>query len=256
MDRHLKLEAAMEAARKAGAMLLERHGFHVENKAAKDFVTDMDRASEKMIVDALRDRFPEDGFLGEEYGVSGQKDGMWVIDPIDGTTNFIKNIPLYTISIAYIYRGGIEAGVVYAPALGEMFTAEKGGGAFLNGRPIHVSDVSDPMQAVASMSFIHREPEVARKVLPQLCELVLQVNDFRRMGSAAFDLCCVACGRVEAFFEPRLHIYDIAAGVLMVREAGGVVTGWKNGADCLVSGDVMASNGLLHDFFRDRLLLD
>ncbi len=256
MDTHLRLEAAVEAARKAGAMLLERHSFHIENKAAKDFVTDMDRASERMIVEALRARFPEDGFYGEEYGVSEKKDGMWVIDPIDGTTNFIKNFPLYSISVAYMRGGEIEAGVVYAPALGELFTAEKGGGAFLNGRPIHVSGVSDPAQAVAAMSFIHRVPEVARKVLPQLCELVLQVNDFRRTGSAAFDLCCVACGRLEAFFEPRLHLYDIAAVVLILREAGGVATGWKNGADCLVSGDVMASNGLMHDFFRDRLLLD
>ncbi|MBO4884940.1 MAG: inositol monophosphatase [Clostridia bacterium] len=256
MDMRLRLEAAQDAARQAGAMLLERHGFHVENKAAKDFVTDMDRASEKMIIDALHARFPEDGFYGEETGVSGENDGMWVIDPIDGTTNFIKNIPLFSISIAYMRGGEIEVGVVYAPALGEMFTALRGGGAFLNGKPIRVSDVNDPMQAVASMSFIHREPEVARKVLPQLCELVLQVNDFRRTGSAAFDLCCVACGRVEAFFEPRLHLYDIAAGVLMVREAGGTVTGWKNGPDCLVSGDVMASNGLMHDYFRDRLLLD
>ena len=256
MDAHLKLEAAVEAARLAGAMLLERHSFHIENKAAKDFVTDMDRASERMIIDALRARFPEDGFYGEEYGVSEKKDGMWVIDPIDGTTNFIKNIPLYTISIAYMYQGELEAGAVYAPALGEMFTAERGGGAFLNGKPIHVSDVSDPLQAVASMSFIHRVPEVARKVLPQICSLALQVNDLRRLGSAAFDLCCVACGRLEAFFEPRLHLYDIAAGTLIVREAGGMVTGWKNGPDFLVSGDVMASNGLMHDFFRDRLLLD
>ena len=256
MDTQMRLEAAQDAARKAGAMLLERHSFHIENKAAKDFVTDMDKASEKMIIDALHARFPEDGFYGEETGVSEKKAGMWVIDPIDGTTNFIKNIPLYTISIAYMYEGELEVGVVYAPALGEMFTAKKGGGAFLNGKPIHVSSVTDPVQAVAAMSFIHRVPEVAKKVLPQLCELVLQVNDFRRMGSAAFDLCCVACGRLEAFFEPCLHIYDIAAGVLIVREAGGTATGWKNGPDCLVSGDVMASNGLMHDFFRDRLLLD
>jgi len=257
MDRQMRLEAAQDAARRAGAMLIERHSFHIENKAAKDFVTDMDRASERMIIDALSERFPGDGFYAEESGVSEEKDGMWVIDPIDGTTNFIKNLPLYTISIAYMQRGEVEVGVVYAPALGEMFTAVRGGGAFLNGRPIHVSSVSEPLQAVASMSFVHRVPEIARRVLPQMMgRMIYEVNDFRRLGSAAFDLCCVACGRVEAFFEPCLHIYDIAAGVLIVREAGGMATGWKNGPDCLVSGNVLASNGILHDFFRDRLLLD
>ena len=256
MDLQARLEAAREAALKAGRMLLERHGFHVEHKAENDYVTDMDRASERMIVSMLSERFPEDGFLGEEYGVTAQRDGMWVIDPIDGTTNFVKNIPLYTISIAYMVKDELEVGVVYAPALDEMYTATRGGGAFLNGRPIHVSAVTEPRDAVAAMSFVHRHPEVSQKVMPQLAALILQVNDFRRLGSAAFDLCCVACGRTEAFFEAKLNLYDIAAGVLMVREAGGRVTGWQNGPDCLVSGDVMATNGLMHDFFYQRLRLD
>ncbi len=255
MDRMERLEAACEAARRAGAMLREKHSVHVELKASKDFVTDMDRASERMIISYLRERFPEDGFCGEEGGVTDSRDGMWVIDPIDGTTNFIRAIPLYTISIGYMYRGELEAGAVYAPALDEMFTATRGGGAFLNGRPIHVSRETDPERVVASMSFVHRVPAVRDKVLPQLTALLRQVNDFRRMGSAAFDLCCVACGRVDAFFEPELHIYDIAAGVLIVREAGGVATGWPGGADCLESGNVIASNGLLHGFFTDRLTL-
>ena len=256
MDIQARLEAAKEAALKAGQMLRERHGFHVEHKAENDYVTDMDRASEKMIVSMLSDRFPEDGFYGEEYGVTEQRDGMWVIDPIDGTTNYVKNIPLYTISIAYMYRGELEVGVVYAPALDEMYEAARGGGAFMNGRPIHVSTVSEPRDAVAAMSFLHRHPEASKKVMPQLASLILEVNDFRRMGSAAFDLCCVACGRVEAYFEAKLYLYDIAAGVLIVREAGGKATGWQNGPDCLVSGDVIATNGLMHDFFYGRLRLD
>ncbi len=256
MDLRARLEAARDAALKAGAMLRERHSFHVEHKAENDYVTDMDRASERMIIAALRERFPEDGFLGEEYGVTERRDGMWVIDPIDGTTNFVKNIPLYTISIAYMEKGELKLGVVYAPALDEMYTAVKGGGAFCNGQPIHVSAVTEPRDAVAAMSFVHRHPEVAKKVMPQLAALLLEVNDFRRMGSAAFDLCCVACGRTEAFFEAKLELYDIAAGVLIVREAGGKVTGWRGGADCLVSGNVMATNGLMHDFFYDRLRLD
>ena len=256
MDLKLRLEAAREAAEQAGKMLLERHAFHIENKAAKDFVTDMDRASEAMIISALRARFPEDGFFAEETGISEQRDGMWVIDPIDGTTNFIKNIPLYTISIAYMRGGEVEVGVVYAPALNEMYTAMKGGGAFMNGKPIHVSDVAEPVRAIVSTSFVHRNPDVSAKVMPQFTALMPKINDFRRMGSAAFDLCCVACGRVDAFFEAKLNLYDIAAGVLIAREAGGRVTGWKNGPDCLVSGDVMASNGLLHEFFLNSMNLD
>ena len=238
-----RLAAAREAALAAGAMLLERHGFHVEHKAENDYVTDMDRASERMIVSALRERFPEDGFLGEEYGASGDRDGVWVIDPIDGTTNFML-------------RGEVEVGVVYAPALNELYNAVKGGGAFMNGKPIRVSGVGAPRDAVAAMSFAHRHPEAAARIMPRLAALLPQINDYRRMGSAAFDLCCVACGRVDAYFEPKLYLYDIAAGVLIAREAGGVVTGWKGGADCLVSGDVMATNGLLHDFFFERMRLD
>ena len=255
MNADLRLEAAEEAARRAGEMLLERRDFHIENKAAKDFVTDMDRASEEMIISSLHARFPEDGFFAEESGISERKDGMWVIDPIDGTTNFILNFPLYTISIAYMRGGEIEVGVVYAPALDEMYTAVKGGGAFRNGKPIHVSDQANPSGAIVSTSFVHRTPDISAKIMPQFVALMPEINDFRRTGSAAFDLCCVACGRVDAFFEPKLNLYDIAAGVLIAREAGGRVTGWKNGPDCLVSGDIMATNGLLHDFFMDRMRL-
>ena len=249
-----RLNAAVEAARHAGAMLRGERDFHVENKSAKDFVTEADRASEQMIISELSARYPEDGFYGEEGGVREKREGMWVIDPIDGTTNFIKNIPLYTISIAYMRSGEVLAGVVYAPALDEMFTAVKGGGAFLNGKPIHVSSVSDPGSAVVSMSFAARVPDVSRRLMGLLASILPEVNDFRRMGSAAFDLCSVACGRVDAYFEPCLNIYDIAAGVLIVREAGGRVSGWQD-EDCLKTGHVVAAPAQLYDFFHERLKL-
>ncbi|MBR0463276.1 MAG: inositol monophosphatase [Clostridia bacterium] len=255
MDYEGRLNAAMEAARQSGAMLVRREGFHTDRKAAKDFVTDMDRASERIIIDKLNALYPEDGFFGEEGGLRREADGMWVIDPIDGTTDYVKNQPLYTISIAYLYKGEVMVGVVYAPALDEMYTAISGRGAFMNGKPISVSSESDPYAAVASVSFVHNVPDVAKIVLPQLTALVFQVNDFRRTGSAAFDLCGVASGRFEAFLEPCLHLYDIAAGVLIVREAGGVVTGWDEGDDPLVSGNVLATNSLMHGFFAERLTL-
>lgn len=249
-----RLSAAMEAARHAGAMLRGRRDFHVENKSAKDFVTDADRASEQMIIAELSARYPEDGFYGEEGGVRKKSEGMWVIDPIDGTTNFIKNIPLYTISIAYLRAGDVVAGAVYAPALDEMFSAVKGGGAFLNGKPIHVSDAADPGSAVVAMSFAARVPDASKKLMGLLAEILPEVNDFRRMGSAAFDLCCVACGRVDAYFEPCLNLYDIAAGTLIVREAGGCVGGWQD-EDCLITGNVVAAPPRLYGFFHDRLRL-
>ena len=249
-----RLNAAMTAARYAGAMLRSRRDFHVENKSAKDFVTDADRASEQMIISELSTSYPEDGFYGEEGGVRKKSDGMWVIDPIDGTTNFIKNIPLYTISIAYMHKGEPVVGVVYAPALDEMFSAVKCGGAFLNGQAIHVSDECDPGRAVTAMSFAARVPDVSKRLMALLSAILPEINDFRRMGSAAFDLCCTACGRVDAYFEPSLNLYDIAAGVLIAREAGGRVSGWQD-EDCLITGNVIAAPPQLYDFFHDRLHL-
>lgn len=248
-----RLQAAQQAARQAGAWLRERRAFCVEDKAAKDFVTDADRASEQIIIDYLSQRYPKDGFYAEERGMGQACEGMWVIDPIDGTMNFIKNIPLYTISIAYRLRGEIVLGVVYAPALDEMFWAVRGGGAFLNGAPIQVSAVDSPKRAVAAMSFAAREPEMTKRLWSILADILRDIADFRRSGSAAFDLCCVACGRVEAFFEPCLKLYDIAAGVLIVREAGGHVGGWAAGEDCLESGNVLAASPSLYDFFAARL---
>ena len=255
MDDLIRLDAACEAARASGAMLRARPGFHTERKAAKDFVTDMDRASERVIIDALSARFPEDGFFGEEGGLRREARGMWVIDPIDGTTNYVKDLPTYTISIAYVEDGQPRVGAVYAPALDEMYTAVLGGGARRNGQLIHVSDTDDPMATVVGVSFVHNVPRVADKIKPQLMALCAGVNDFRRLGSAAYDLCCVACGRLDAFVEPCLHLYDIAAGVLIAREAGASVTGWDEGDDVLKTGNVMASNGLLHEYLRAQLTL-
>ena len=256
MELYERRDAAMEAAKKSGEMLLKRHELHIDRKAVNDYVTDMDRASERLIIEHLSRLYPQDGFYGEETGVSQRRDGMWLIDPIDGTTNFIRGIPNYTISIAYMRGGELQLGVVYAPALGEMFTAVLGGGAELNGRPIHVSQTDTMDQTLVSMSFIHRVPEVSRVVLPQLLSLLPQLNDMRRLGSAAFDLCCVASGRVDVFVEPMLHLYDIAAGVLIVREAGGKVSGFYDSEDCLISGHVIASNGIMHDRFYNYLRLN
>ncbi len=254
MTPNQRMRLAEKAARTAGEMLLQYRDLHVENKARNDYVTDADRASEKLIRDILLGACPEDGFFGEESGVSAQKTrGQWVVDPIDGTTNFIHGIHPYTISIGYMEEGVPVAGVVYAPLTGELFSAFQGGGAWLNGKRIHVTASKEPGECLLGLSFAHRNPQCAERMFRLIPRLAAQVNDMRRLGSAAYDLCCVAAGRYGAFIELNLNLYDIAAGVLIVREAGGTVSGWPGGADCLISGDVLASAPGLYTWLHEEL---
>lgn len=251
LDKRLAL--AERAAREAGAYLLSHRSFHVREKGANDYVTEIDEGCEQMIRRILLDACPEDGFYGEESGQSARAAaGRWIVDPIDGTVNFIKDIPLYTISIAYQQAGELLLGAVYCPPLHEMFLAAKGLGATCNGRPIHVSAEADPARSVASISFAARYPQAQARML-QLFPLLTGLSDIRRFGSAAFDLCSVACGRVEAFVEPKLQLYDIAAGLVIVREAGGEVVGWPGVDDVTSQCDVLATNGKLTAWFLERL---
>ncbi len=249
-----RMNLACEAALTSGKMLLEYTDFHVDCKTQNDFVTDADKASEDLIRSILLKACPEDGFLGEESGTTGDETkGMWVVDPIDGTTNFIRSIPPYSISIAYMEGGQPRAAAVYAPLTNEMFSAYEGGGAFLNGQPIHVTASTQPHECILGMSFAHRHPVENQRMFRLLPQLAPQINDMRRLGSAAYDLCCVACGRYDAFIERKLYIYDIAAGVLIAREAGAVTGGWPDGEDCLITGDTMAVTPGLADWLRGEL---
>lgn len=249
-----KATLAEKAARAAGDMLLNHPHTPARHKAENDFVTEMDLASEKLIRSILLDACPEDGFFGEEEGGSEQAAGRWIVDPIDGTANFFKGELLYTISIAYELHGELVVGCVYCPPTGEMWIGVKGEGATLNGKPIHVSDEATPRNAFLHMSFCHRVPWANEYVMECLKEITRSYSDLRRSGSAAYDLGSVACGRCEGFFELCLHIYDIAAGVVILREAGGMVTGWKEGEDALVSGHILATNGRIHEHLRSILL--
>lgn len=248
-----KAQLAEKTAREAGEMIRTHREFGVKRKAAHDFVTEMDVKSEKLIRERLLTACPEDEFFGEEGGGSTSSKGRWIVDPIDGTTNYIKDIPLYTISIGYESEGELVIGCVYAPALDEMYTAVKGMGAYRNGERISVSDVSDPDLAVFSMSFAHRLSETHERMLKVLDGMIGSCNDMRRMGSAAFDLCCVACGRTEGFFELGLNLYDIAAGVVILREAGGTITGWSDDENVLETCNVCATNGHMHAFLKEKL---
>lgn len=248
-----KATLAEQTARAAGEMLLKNRVFSVKRKAAHDFVTDIDVKSENLIRARLLAVCPEDAFYGEEGGGAESAAGRWIVDPIDGTTNFIKDIPLYTVSIAYEQAGKLVIGCVYAPGLDEMYLAVRGKGATRNGEAIGVSDVSNPEDAVFGMSFAHRLQESHNEMISVLDRICGRVNDLRRLGSAAFDLCCVACGRTEGFFELGLNLYDIAAGVVILEEAGGTVTGWADDEDVRKTGNVCATNGHMHAFLKGIL---
>ena len=250
-----KARLAAEVAREAGNMIRENRQFRVEMKAQHDFVTEMDVKSEKLIRERLLTACPEDEFFGEEGGGATDAKGRWIVDPIDGTGNYVKDIPMYTISIAYELDGELVIGCVYAPALDEMYLAIKGEGATMNGRPIHVSDVDNKDLAMFAMSFAARLPETHDQMLRTIGNFMHSCNDMRRQGSAAFDLCSVACGRIEGFFELGLHIYDIAAGVVILAEAGGMTTGWSDDEDVLVTGNVCASNKHMHAYMKSNLVL-
>ena len=183
-------------------------------------VTEFDRASEVLIVEGMRAARPEDAIVGEEgASVSGTSGITWYIDPIDGTTNFLYDLPAWAVSIGAEDSSGPLAGVVYIPALGEMFTATRGGGAFLNGAPIQSNNIADVSQALVCTGFSYSADQ--RTIQAQrVSRFIHQIRDIRRAGAAAIDLCFVACGRIDAYFEENLHQWDISAGILIAHEAG------------------------------------
>lgn len=249
-----KAVLAEKAARAAGELLLSHPHTPARHKSENDFVTEMDIASEKLIRSILLGACPEDGFFGEEEGGNETADGRWIVDPIDGTANFFKGELLYTVSIAYELHGELVVGCVHCPPTGEIWIGVKGEGATYNGEPIHVSDESVPRNAFLHMSFCHRVDWANEYMMDRLKDITKAYSDLRRTGSAAYDLSCVAMGRCEAFFELCLHIYDIAAGVVILREAGGMVSAWKKDEDPLVSGHILATNGKIHSHLQEMLM--
>lgn len=253
MNLQEKLELAERVAREAGRNLLRNRAFRVERKAKFDFVTEMDQRTERFIREALLGACPEDSFYGEEYGAAGDgaSGGTWIVDPIDGTTNFIRDLPAYAVSIGYQLAGELVLGCVYWPVLDEMYLARKGQGATRNGAPIHVSNVAEADEAIVGISFCHRSGDDHARVMRLLN--AMSVGDVRRFGSAALDLCMVACGRQDAFVELGLELYDIAAGIVILREAGGSAEGWPGEEGCEVTGNVLAGNGLVNGYFAKMI---
>ncbi|HEY6351689.1 MAG TPA: inositol monophosphatase family protein [Candidatus Angelobacter sp.] len=237
-----------ELAREAGSVLLSYFGkVAVEYKGEVDLITEADRSSEKLVVGRIRKEFPGHDLIGEEGSrVETGSDFRWYIDPLDGTTNFAHGYPVFCVSIALEHKGERIAGVLYDPCRDELFAAEKGSGSRLNGRPIRVSKVQHLAESLVSTGF----PSHKRHQNPNIHfyhQITLRSHGVRRAGSAALDLCCVACGRYDGFWEFNLNSWDTAAGVLLVGEAGGKVTNFTGGHFDISSREVLASNSLVHD---------
>ncbi|MBQ6373206.1 MAG: inositol monophosphatase [Clostridia bacterium] len=242
-----KAALAERAARAAGTMLDHHHASRIMKKSENDFVTEMDIKSEHMLRDILLTACPEDEFFGEEGGGSTNAHGRWIVDPVDGTVNFMRGERIYSISIAYEQEGQLVIGCVYCIGTNEVFLAIRGEGATLNGRPIHVSDISDLRQSIVHIGFGHRNPVHLAETEAVFVPLMGAISDLRRSGSAAYDLCCVAAGRSEAFIEQGLGIYDYAAGWVILTEAGGRMQGWHPWQDPIATGSLLAGNGLVND---------
>ncbi|MBM2810866.1 MAG: Inositol-phosphate phosphatase [Chloroflexi bacterium] len=244
-----QLAVASDAARVAGELLRSSFGktLHIRHKGEIDLVTEADEAAERLIVDEIQRHFPTDSVLAEE-GTTGGDDGerLWIIDPLDGTTNFAHNYPVFSVSIALEVGGVMQIGVVYQPLLNEMFTAVRDRGAFLNGLPIHVSHINRLSDSLLCSGFPYEREVIAEAI--KLWGPVLQVAEaVRRDGSAAIDLCYVAMGRFDGFWERGLKPWDIAAGSLVVREAGGRLSDYSSQPFDVRGCEIAASNGLIHD---------
>ncbi|MDQ3557379.1 MAG: inositol monophosphatase, partial [Gemmatimonadota bacterium] len=246
---------ARRAAADAAALLLAgRSADDLREKGPRDLVTSVDEAAERLIVQRIRTAFPDDAIVAEEGGESGEDAARrWIIDPIDGTTNFVHGHPFACVSIAFADAKGPAVGFIHAPFLREVYHAVRGEGAFLNDRPIRVSGVREPGRALLATGFPFKKgkgnPEAYLRIL---ADALQETHGVRRAGSAALDLAYVAAGRVDGFWETGLAPWDVAAGMLLVAEAGGRVGGWPGDEPPpLASGRVLASNGALHGWMEE-----
>lgn len=256
MDFRACRSTALDAALSAGGMLRENMDTarQVTYKGAVNIVTDFDSRAQMMIADRISRDFPGHGYLGEE-DLKREKNSefLWLIDPIDGTTNFLHRFPIFSISIALEFRREIVLGVVYDPMREEMYSALKGGGAFLNDIPIHVSDVGDIGEAMLSTGFPYDIRDTEVNNLDHFVNFVTRAQAVRRCGSAALDLCYVACGRFDGFWEMKLSPWDHAAASLIVAEAGGRMTDFRSRFFHVYLKQTLASNGLIHEQMVDIL---
>ncbi len=242
---HPLVNIAVSAARAGGNFIMrnfERSDqLVIERKSRNDFVTQVDRGAEQEIIAIIRKAYPQHAILAEESGAHGESDVTWIIDPLDGTTNFLHRIPHFAVSIGIQVKGRLEHGVIYAPCTQDLYVASRGSGALLNNRRIRVSNCKDLDQALIGTGVPLREENLDR-YLPMLRNIAAQTAGVRRAGAAALDLAYVAAGRLDGFWELGLKPWDIAAGIILVNEAGGTTSAFTAGDNPLESGDILASN--------------
>jgi myo-inositol-1(or 4)-monophosphatase len=251
------LEPVINIAKTAGDFIRqERSHFskdRIEKKGLNDMVSYVDKTSEQMIVAELKKLIPDPGFIVEENSAEGKKEYNWIVDPLDGTTNFIHGVPCYAVSIALEHKGEIILGVVYEVSRDECFYASKGNGAFLNGKSIHVSDNKTLSDSLIATGFPIYNFTKLDNYLNTLKYFMQHTHGVRRIGAAAADLCYLACGRFDAFFEYNLSPWDVAAGAIIIKEAGGRVTDFKGGNTWLYGKEICGTNGLFEKEFLSAI---
>jgi myo-inositol-1(or 4)-monophosphatase len=244
---HALLNVAVMAARKAGDTLVRKSRsldkLKIEEKGFNDFVSDADHAAEQAVIATVQRHYPDHAFLAEESGVSGDSDHVWIIDPLDGTTNFLHGFPVYAVSIGVQVRGRMEHAVVYDPMRQELFTASRGAGAQLDGHRLRVSGLKELPRALVGTGFPFRQQDQdIGPYMDMLGKIIRNTSGVRRPGAAALDLCYVAAGRLDAFFETGLAPWDLAAGSLIIREAGGIISGLDGSENFFDRGHVLCGS--------------
>jgi myo-inositol-1(or 4)-monophosphatase len=253
------LKIAEKAAREAGKIHLKNLGNvkKIEFKAKNSLVTEVDKLSEELIISIIKDNFPEHDIFAEESGKHlSDSDYLWLVDPLDGTTNYAHAYPFFSVSIALEVKGVLELGLVYDPVKDEMFTAQRGGGAYLNGAPIGVSGTAHVDECHLCTGFVHENDQMVEENLRHFSNFIRRAQAVRRDGSAALDLCYVACGRFDGFWELGLNPWDTAAGVLIVEEAGGKVSLFSGDEYSIYMKEILTSNNLIHNEMMEILSLD
>lgn len=244
---HPMLNIAVRAARVAGNIIARgfenRDDLDTQSKGENDFVTKIDKEAEQAIISKIKQSYPDHAFYGEESGKQGDDETYtWLIDPLDGTTNFIKGIPHFCVSIALLHKGRLDQAVVFDPIRGELFTASRGNGAQLNGYRIRASKSKDLSQTILATAFPFKNKNTLAEFTKQFTQVFSAAGDIRRTGSAALDMAYVAAGRFDGYWERGINPWDTAAGELLVRESGGLVTDFAGNNDPLYSGEIVAGS--------------
>jgi myo-inositol-1(or 4)-monophosphatase len=241
---HALLNVAVMAVRRAGGTLIRKmvnlDKLKVDQKGYNDYVSDADRAAEKAVINCILKHYPDHAILAEESGAQGESDTLWIVDPLDGTTNYLHGFPVFAVAIGVQIKGRMEHAVVYDPLRQELFTASRGQGAHLDARRIRVSGLKQLERALVGTGFPYRQADSdLRPYLDMLGKVVRGTSGVRRPGAAALDLAYVAAGRLDAFWETGLAPWDLAAGSLLIREAGGMVSGLDGSEDFLETGHIL-----------------